>query len=570
MLIGSYFGDWDNQNNVLRAPLASRSTFLGSMWAGRPHWVVHHMGLGETMGYAAWVSQNQRHYYSSYSRSVHIALMGDPTLRLHIIKPVTGLSVAAAGSTINIDWTAPQDNIIGYNIYRATTLQGTFEKVNTGLVTGNTFTDASPHDGNNVYMVRAIKRETSGAGTYFNMSTGKIDSVFLQPISNTPPSVAITAPAAGTAFTLGDAVAITAEASDADGTVAGVAFRVDGNEVAASAASPHAHTWSPQKPGTYALSAVATDDDGATAVSQPVTVTVAERPLPTPDTLHVSQGQYFDFIKVDWSIQSKENFYKLYRSTEPNDTINAEPITGWTQNLNYKDCDVQQQEEYYYYLRVAADQEGYLQSRLSQGFLGFLKQGMPTRRLKLPKMLKFNETMVGDTSTLYITVKNTGNANVSIDSISFPRAFAGNWQKGVLEPGQEQELAFYFIPTEPEPYFRSVVIHSNATPPQVRIEVQGKGEAIVSSIQKEKIEFLQVAPNPVNSYLNLKLRDGQMGEVYIELMDISGKTVKESYAFSKLSTEWETQIDFSHLPRGVYLLYVQMKDKINVTRLVKD
>ncbi|MBK5284743.1 MAG: fibronectin type III domain-containing protein, partial [Bacteroidia bacterium] len=46
MLFGSYFGDWDSQNNFMRASLAS-GTALTCSWAGRPHWHYHHMGLGE-------------------------------------------------------------------------------------------------------------------------------------------------------------------------------------------------------------------------------------------------------------------------------------------------------------------------------------------------------------------------------------------------------------------------------------------------------------------------------------------------------------------------------------------
>lgn len=42
LLFGSYFGDWDNQNNFLRSAIASDYT-LTSSWSGRPHWMIHHM-----------------------------------------------------------------------------------------------------------------------------------------------------------------------------------------------------------------------------------------------------------------------------------------------------------------------------------------------------------------------------------------------------------------------------------------------------------------------------------------------------------------------------------------------
>jgi len=57
MLFGSYFGDWDSQNNFLRAPLA-QGRILTNMWSGRPHYQLHHMGLGENIGYGLLLTQN--------------------------------------------------------------------------------------------------------------------------------------------------------------------------------------------------------------------------------------------------------------------------------------------------------------------------------------------------------------------------------------------------------------------------------------------------------------------------------------------------------------------------------
>ena len=90
MLFGSYFGDWDNTDNYLRAPLASKGWGLASVWAGRPFWMFHHCAIGEPIGMAALQTQNAWPYYDAgYSGSyVHTALMGDPSLLLHSIKPL--------------------------------------------------------------------------------------------------------------------------------------------------------------------------------------------------------------------------------------------------------------------------------------------------------------------------------------------------------------------------------------------------------------------------------------------------------------------------------------------------
>ena len=66
MLFGSYFGDWDSDNNLLRASIAQGQT-LTAVWAGRPHWYFHHMALGSSVGYSARLTQNNvaDYYYSN-------------------------------------------------------------------------------------------------------------------------------------------------------------------------------------------------------------------------------------------------------------------------------------------------------------------------------------------------------------------------------------------------------------------------------------------------------------------------------------------------------------------------
>ncbi len=55
---GSWFGDWNTENNFLRSALASNGWILTSCWSGRPHYVFHQMGMGETIGSCIQRTQN--------------------------------------------------------------------------------------------------------------------------------------------------------------------------------------------------------------------------------------------------------------------------------------------------------------------------------------------------------------------------------------------------------------------------------------------------------------------------------------------------------------------------------
>jgi glucose/arabinose dehydrogenase/plastocyanin len=98
-------------------------------------------------------------------------------------------------------------------------------------------------------------------------------TVTVKPAANVAPTIAITSPANGASLVSPATVAIQASASDADGTVAKVEFYVDDNSVGSVTASPYAKTVT-LYPGTYVLTAAATDNLGATTTSDPVVVIV--------------------------------------------------------------------------------------------------------------------------------------------------------------------------------------------------------------------------------------------------------------------------------------------------------
>ncbi|HWA25846.1 MAG TPA: glycoside hydrolase family 9 protein [Lacunisphaera sp.] len=293
MLFGSWLGDWDHEDSLLRAPLATRTNGLASMWSGRPHWFIHGMGLGETIGAGTRVTQNNtglyRNMQNNSANMVHVALMGDPTLRLHPVAPPAALGGASAGSVVTLTWTPSTDSIVGYNVYRAASDTAAFTKLNSSLLTVPTYVDASAPAGA-IYMVRAIKHEVSPSGSYFNASQGllwKVGGSTPPPSSGdtTAPMVSLTAPAASSTVS-GTAVTLTASASDNVG-VAGVQFQLDGANLGAEdTAAPFTAPWnsSTVSNGAHTLRAIARDAAGNITTSAGVSVTVSNTTVTPPST----------------------------------------------------------------------------------------------------------------------------------------------------------------------------------------------------------------------------------------------------------------------------------------------
>jgi len=101
---------------------------------------------------------------------------------------------------------------------------------------------------------------------------------------NRPPTIALTSPANGARVGVGSRVDLAATASDPDGAVTAVEFRMDyavGPLIARVTSPPYTAPWTPASPGTYSLVGIAFDDRGGSASSPAVSVVVTANALPT-------------------------------------------------------------------------------------------------------------------------------------------------------------------------------------------------------------------------------------------------------------------------------------------------
>ncbi len=194
IFLGSWLGDWDTEDNFLRGVLATTNYGLASFMGGTPHWFLHHMALGENIGFAARLSQNNlaqfyNNQISPVSRQVHTALMGDPTLRLFMPAPPTNLIATVTTTNVLLKWNSSPDAALGYHVYRSTSADGYFKRLNTVPVTVTNYADATRRRGTNFYMVRALQLETSSSGSYTNASQGIFTAMNVTNAPIAPPQV---------------------------------------------------------------------------------------------------------------------------------------------------------------------------------------------------------------------------------------------------------------------------------------------------------------------------------------------------------------------------------------------
>jgi hypothetical protein len=191
--------------------------------------------------------------------------------------PTVTLVAPAAGTT----YTAPAS--IAFQATAADS-DGTVSRIDFYAGAQLIGTDAtSPYSAawNNVpagsYDLTAVATDDAGASA--TSSTARV-TVTAPP--NQPPTVSIASPANGASFTAPATITINANASDGDGTVTRVDFYRGSTLIGSDTSSPYSVTWSSVPAGTYALTAVAFDDDGASTSSPAVSVTVSSTaPAPT-------------------------------------------------------------------------------------------------------------------------------------------------------------------------------------------------------------------------------------------------------------------------------------------------
>lgn len=87
-------------------------------------------------------------------------------------------------------------------------------------------------------------------------------------------------------------------------------------------------------------------------------------------------------------------------------------------------------------------------------------------------------------------------------------------------------------------------------------------ECAALSVEDNNISGLEIYPNPTSSVLNI---DAQKEIISVKLNDVSGKSI-----LNKKSNALKEKLNIKHLPRGVYVLTVELKDKTITKKIIKN
>ncbi|MEO8426550.1 MAG: VCBS repeat-containing protein, partial [Verrucomicrobiota bacterium] len=170
LLGGSYFGDWNTSDNLMRACLATSNYGLTCAFCYQVDWAFEKMAMDEPIG--SGFLRTIELSPASASRT-HLAILGDPTLRLKIIAPASNLRSSGVQTNVNLNWNASPEPGAQYLVYRSVGgLKGTWTRLTPNPISATSFTDNPAPPQLKVYRIRAASLSVTGSGSFTNLSQG--------------------------------------------------------------------------------------------------------------------------------------------------------------------------------------------------------------------------------------------------------------------------------------------------------------------------------------------------------------------------------------------------------------
>ena len=184
---------------------------------------------------------------------------------------------------------------------------------------------------------------TDGVTNHLPSRFGKV--TFGNAVGNQEPTVNLTSPVNNTSFTAPAAVAISASAADADGSISKVDFYNGTTLLSSDASSPYSYSWTNIAAGTYVLTAKATDNTGATVTSSAVSITVVP-PAPvclpasaSSDDGNIPSNVLDNNVATRWSANGDGQWIEFCQGTATN--ISGVQIAFYSGNARQSIFDVQ-------------------------------------------------------------------------------------------------------------------------------------------------------------------------------------------------------------------------------------
>lgn len=199
-VFGSYNGDWDSENNLMRATIASMPSNLICYWGSRPFWNLQFLGIGKDWGYCSKLTQSNfdlyKHQTTDGTNGVHISLMGDPSLQMFVVLPPKNCQKIIKLKQNYLKWESPigmeYNDLEGYIIFKISkeeyqinnNIDYNFSNKNKYFVNMTQISEILNKNTNEyklineensedfIYIIKSLYKVYTPSSSFYNLSTG--------------------------------------------------------------------------------------------------------------------------------------------------------------------------------------------------------------------------------------------------------------------------------------------------------------------------------------------------------------------------------------------------------------
>jgi len=336
--------------------------------------------------------------------------------------------------------------------------------------------------------------------------------------ATTGPAITLTSPALNATFTAPATINLAATASVSGGSISNVRFYNGTTLLNTDNSSPFSFSWTNVAAGTYAIRAVATDNQGKT---EEVTQTIK---------VNVPKGPYNSTASVIPGIIQAEHFDVGGNGIAYNDKTPGNDITPAVNFRTNEDVDLETSTDAGGGYNIASVSTGeWLEYTVNVTSAGLYNLNLRVASDGAGKT--FHIEMDGVNSTGSITVPNTAGwqnwSTVTINNLN-------------LTTGQK---------------VMRVVFDSD----YINLNYVEFKPAVTTGIEDEDFFGSTIYPNPYKEILSIQAK----GRFNYQLLTMTGTTVAEG--------EGEDVVELSgRYPRGMYVLKIQQGNKTQVTKVLKE
>ncbi|MFA8301223.1 MAG: choice-of-anchor D domain-containing protein [Hyphomicrobiales bacterium] len=178
-----------------------------------------------------------------------------------------------------------------------------------------------------------------------------------------------------------------------------------------------------------------------------------------------------------------------------------------------------------------------------------------------PASLDFGDVNIGETKTLVVKVKNTGNASMMIMSAAISEPFSSTEIQNLasIPAGGEEEVHITFTPTEETEYSQDITLSGNFSNQDAKLPISGNGK-IKSGVNEIAIQA-DIYPNPASDNINVVTEKNINS---YKIMNLQGAIID-----TKTVNSNNINISINNLESGLYIIQLETENTVISKRFIK-